>query len=107
KLSDVSLGHIPQVRNDVTAFLARLHAIDAGSLSEADQLDQALLARSLEDTAAGIDLKTYEMPVDQYNGIHLTLPQIPTYAPFDTVKHYEDYIARLKQVPVSLDRTTE
>jgi len=107
KLSDVSLAHVPQVRSDVSAFLARLHTIDAASLSEADQLDQALLVRVLEDTAGGIDLKTWEMPVDQFNGIHIYLPQIPTYAPFDSVKHYEDYIARLKQIPVSLDQATD
>ncbi|HWE52281.1 MAG TPA: DUF885 domain-containing protein [Bryobacteraceae bacterium] len=107
KLSDGSLSHVPQVRNDVTAFLTRLHTIPASSLSDADQLDQSLLVRVLEDTASSIDLKTYEMPVDQFNGIHLTLPQIPTYAPFDSVKHYDDYIARLKQIPLSLDQATE
>src|SRR5271163_3622500 len=41
KLSDVSLAHVPRIRSDASAFLARLHTIDAMSLSEADQLDQA------------------------------------------------------------------
>jgi len=44
------------------------------------------------------------MPVDQINGLQITLPQITTYAPFDSVKHYEDYIARLKQIPATLDQ---
>src|SRR5947209_13119781 len=43
------------------------------------------------------------MPVDQFNGIQIFLPQIPTFAPFDSVKHYEDYLARLKQIPSRLD----
>src|ERR1700678_445845 len=92
KLSDFSLAHAKQVRNDDSVFLGRLHAIDPASLSETDQLDHALLIRVLEDEAAGIDMKNFEMPVDQMNGIHIVLPQIPTFAPFDSVKHYEDYI---------------
>jgi uncharacterized protein (DUF885 family) len=107
KLSDFSLAHAKQVRNDDSVFLGRLHAIDPASLSETDLLDHALLIRVLEDEAAGIDMKNFEMPVDQMNGIHIVLPQIPTFAPFDSVKHYDDYIARLKQVPVALDQLTE
>src|SRR6202007_3297977 len=65
--------------------------------------DQTLLSRTLTDEIEGIDLKINEMPVDQYNGLQITLPQITTYAPFDSVKHYEDYIARLKQIPAAFD----
>jgi uncharacterized protein (DUF885 family) len=60
--------------------------------------------RALKDQLTGIQLKNYEMPVDQFNGVQIFFPQIPTYAPFDTVKHYDDYIARLKQIPSRFDQ---
>jgi uncharacterized protein (DUF885 family) len=103
KLSDGSLAHVPQVRQEASTLLARVEAVDPKSLSDTDQLDQSLLERSLADQIQSIDLKTYEMPVDQYNGLQIALPQITTYAPFDSVKHYEDYIARLRQIPATFD----
>jgi uncharacterized protein (DUF885 family) len=47
------------------------------------------------------------MPVDQMNGIHTSLADLPLSMPFDSVKHYEDYIARLHQIPRVLSQTTE
>jgi uncharacterized protein (DUF885 family) len=104
KLSNISLAHVPEVRQEASNLLARVEAVEIKTLSDTDQLDQALLTRTLADQIQGIDLKNYEMPVDQINGLQITLPQITTYAPFDSVKHYEDYIARLKQIPATLDQ---
>ena len=47
------------------------------------------------------------MPVNQQNGIHTSLADLPLSVPFDSVKHYEDYIARLHQIPRVLSQTTE
>ncbi len=47
------------------------------------------------------------MPVNQMNGIHTSLADLPLSVPFDSVKHYEDYIARLHQMPRVLSQTTE
>jgi uncharacterized protein (DUF885 family) len=47
------------------------------------------------------------MPVDQMNGVHTGLADLPLAMPFDSVKHYEDYIARLHQIPRVLSQTTE
>jgi uncharacterized protein (DUF885 family) len=97
QLSDLSLVHVPQLKKELSALQSRLKAISVSSGQ--DQLDRTLLLRTLEDQLKGIALKTYEMPLDQFNGIHLLFPQISTFAPFDTVPHYNDYLARLKQIP--------
>jgi uncharacterized protein (DUF885 family) len=47
------------------------------------------------------------MPVDQFNGIHLLLAQFVAALPFDSTKHYEDYVARLNQVPRVIDQLIE
>ena len=107
KLSDYSIAGIATVRKDSRILLARLKALDASKLNAGDALDYALLKGSLEDGLKSLDLKMYEMPVDQFYGVHIAIPQIATYAPFDSAKHYEDYIARLHQVPDRLDQLTE
>ena len=47
------------------------------------------------------------MPINQQNGVHTGLADLPLSVPFDSVKHYEDYIARLHQIPRALRQTTE
>ena len=61
----------------------------------------------LQQRIADFDLKEYEMPINQQNGIHTSLADLPLSMPFDSVKHYEDYIARLHQIPRVLTQTTE
>jgi len=47
------------------------------------------------------------MSVNQQNGIHTSLSDLPNAVPFDSVKHYDDYIARLHQIPRVLSQTTD
>ena len=61
----------------------------------------------LEQRIADFNLKEYEMPINQQNGIHTGLADLPLSVPLDSVKHYEDYIARLHQIPSVLSQTTE
>ena len=65
------------------------------------------MIRVLQQRIADFDLKEYEMLINQQNGIHTNLADLPLSAPFDSVKHYEDYIARLHQIPRVLSQTTE
>ncbi len=88
-------------------FLARLEAIPTTGFSDQDQLSHDLLVRVLQQRIADFDLKEYEMPINQQNGIHTGLADLPLSVPFDSVKHYEDYIARLHQIPRVLSQTTE
>src|SRR5208283_3961368 len=75
--------------------------------SDQDQLSHDLLIRVLQQRIADFDLKEYEMPINQQNGIHTSLADLPQSVPLDSVKHYEDYIARLHQIPRALSQTTE
>ena len=107
KLGDYSLHAIAQRNKTNKTFLARLEAIPSTGFSEQDQLSHDLLVRVLEQRTADFNLKEYEMPVNQQNGIHTGLADLPLSVPLDSVKHYEDYIARLKQIPRVLRQTTE
>jgi uncharacterized protein (DUF885 family) len=54
----------------------------------------------------GARFKPWEMPVDQQSGIQISLPDLVTVLSFESVKDYEDYISRLRQIPRALDQTT-
>jgi len=107
KLAEYSLDAIAQRHKTDEAFLARLEAIPSTGFSDQDQLSHDLLVRVLQQRIADFDLKEYEMPINQQNGIHTGLADLPLSAPFDSVKHYEDYVARLHQIPRVLAQTTE
>ena len=107
QLSDHSLAAIDRHHSEDVAFLTRLKAIPTTGFSEQDILSHDLLTRVLQQRLDDYQLKDYEMPVDQMNGIHTNLADLPLGMPFDSVKHYEDYIARLHQIPRVLSQTTE
>ena len=104
KWSDVTLAHAQQQKKDSIAFLARFKAIDTTGFSEQDRLNQQLMVRQLQDNIRATDLKLNEMPLDQFNGVHLELAQFVSAIPFDNTKQYEDYLARLNQVPDVFDK---
>jgi uncharacterized protein (DUF885 family) len=106
-LSDVSLAATARQHAENDAFLARLRAIPTTGMAETDRLSHELLERQLTRADINYGLKNYEMPINQQNGIHTALADLPLSVPFDSVKHYEDYLARLHQIPRVLAQTTE
>ena len=87
-------------------FLKRFQAIDAAGLPHQDVLNRELEIRSLKEDIEGTDMKLWQMPVNQMNGIHIDAPQIVTVLSFQTVKDYDDYISRLRQLPRIFDEET-
>jgi uncharacterized protein (DUF885 family) len=107
KLADYSLGAIAERHKTDEAFLAKLAAIPTTGFSDQDQLSHDVLVRVLQQRSADFALKEFEMPINQQNGIHTSLADLPLSVPLDSVKHYEDYVARLQQVPRALEQTSE
>ena len=107
KLSDRSLQSIAERHGVDEDFLQKLKAIPTDGFTEQDQLSHDLLVRSLQQRIDDYELKDYEMPVDQMSGPHTGLADLPLSVPLDSVKHYEDYIARLHQIPRVFTQTEE
>ena len=97
--SDASLAHVQQQKHDMQAWLSRFEAVDISGFPEQEKLNQELMVRNLKQQVEAIDLKTYEMPIDQFNGVHLQAAQFVALIPFDSTKHFEDYLARLHKLP--------
>jgi uncharacterized protein (DUF885 family) len=107
KLDEYSLEAIKQRHNTDEEFLTRLKAIPTTGFSDQDMLSHDLLARVLQQRIADFGFKEYEMPINQQNGIHTRLADLPLSVPLDSVKHYEDYISRLHQIPRAMNQTIE
>ena len=107
QLAQVSLAEIARQHAEADDFLARLKAIPTSGMSDKDLLSHRILEKLLERADVNHALKNYEMPVNQQNGVHTQLADLPNAVPFDSVPHYQDYISRLHQIPRVLEQTTE
>jgi len=107
QLGQVSLAEIARQHAEADDFRARLRAIPTDGMSDNDLLSHRILEKQLEREDVNYALKNYEMPVNQQNGVHTRLADLPNAVPFDSVPHYQDYISRLHQIPRVLEQTTE
>jgi uncharacterized protein (DUF885 family) len=105
KVSDLSEKAITEDEKRTRRFLPRLAAIDTTGFPEQEALTRTLLVRRLEETLENARFAAWEMPVTPFSGIHLQALEIIALLPFQTVKDYDDYIARLKQFPRQVDDT--
>ncbi|HTR65723.1 MAG TPA: DUF885 domain-containing protein [Terriglobales bacterium] len=100
--AEASLADVAERRK----FLARFEAIDAGGLSPQDALSLKLMIRNLREQIEGVQFKPWEMPVNQMNGPHLDLLELPTIVPLNDAHDYENYLSRLRQIPRVLEQIT-
>jgi uncharacterized protein (DUF885 family) len=103
KLDDFSQKAIDEDLEQSKIFLARFDAIDVTGFPEQEALNKTLMVRDLRMSLEEARFKPWEMPVSQFGGVHIDLPQLVSILSFQTVKDYDDYIARLKQVPRVFD----
>jgi uncharacterized protein (DUF885 family) len=104
QLSDYSPKAVNDALQRGIQFIQRLSAIDTTGMAPQDKLSAELMLRSLIDDQEGAKFKEWEMPADQFNGFQVSLVQIISDLPFDTVKDYDDYIARMKKVPTAFSQ---
>ncbi|MEQ1344094.1 DUF885 domain-containing protein [Acinetobacter seifertii] len=102
--TESSKNQIEKDKKTTQNFLKRFEAIDSTGFSATDQLNKDLMIYQLKETLKSYDLKLYEMPFNQMWGLHLQFPGFISSIPFNNTKQYQDYIARLKQIPIILDQ---
>ena len=107
QLGDYSLAGMKKRHDADASFAARLKDISTDGFGDQDQLSHEVMQRLLLQRLDDYGFKEYEMPVNQMDGPQVRLADLPLSMPFDSVKHYEDYIARLRQVPRVFTQTEE
>jgi len=103
RLTDFSQKQIDRDMQMARTFLERFEAVDTAGFPEQEALNKTLMVRNLREQLDHAKFKDWEMPLNQMSGAHIELPQLVAIFPFETVKDYDDYIARLKQIPRLFD----
>jgi uncharacterized protein (DUF885 family) len=105
QLDDFSQKAIDEDLVETRKFLSRFDAIDTSGFPEQEILNKQLMVRDLKMNLEGASFNPWEMPVNQFTGIHVDMPQLVAILSFQTTKDYDDYIARLKALPTLFDQT--
>ena len=107
----ISPGHLAREAALVRDYLARLDAIDRASLSPREQVSADTFRFTLEllrDRHAGGFARAQSlMPVSQFNGMHLELPQLGSGSgiqPFENTDDHRRWLARAGQWPAWADQ---
>ncbi len=103
--SDLSAEAVAADLEKTKEFLRRFEAVDVTGFSEQEALTRTLLVRSLREEIEDAPFQDWKMPVTQFFGIHLWVPQLPALLSFASARDYEDYLARLRALPRQLADT--
>ena len=106
KLTDFSQAAILRDQKVTREYLKKFEAIDTTGFPEQEKLNKDLMVRNLRNSIEDEKFKGWEMPVNQFNGVHIDFPQLISSLSFANVKDYEDFTARLKALPRLFDETT-
>jgi uncharacterized protein (DUF885 family) len=107
QISDYSVKAVNDRLAAEQELLMKLAAIDPTGLSDQDRTSRELLLRSLTEDQEAAEFKEWEMPVNQMGGIYSTYPQLVAELSFTTVKDYDDWIARLHQIPKAFEQVSD
>lgn len=101
---DVTLAAIEKRHEHDKQVLADLTKIDRAKLSPSDQLNYDLFKKNYEQDIEQHQFRLYLIPLNQRGGIQ-TQNELADSLRFETVKDYEDWIARLNSFPTYMDQT--
>ena len=100
---DDSLENHAKEEAHVREALQRLGKFDRAKLSPADQLNYDLFKKNLETEIAGFRYRMHLLPLNQRGGIQ-TADELTERLRFETLKDYEDWVARLRAFPTWMEQ---
>jgi uncharacterized protein (DUF885 family) len=89
------------------AYIEKLGVIDPAGLPDQVQLSRDLLLRQLIEDQEQARFKTWELPVNQQNGLQARLPQLVRQLSFENRDDYDHYVSRLNKVSLAFQQITE
>jgi len=101
---DLSFEAIAKRDDHDIETLAKLKEIDRGALSTADQLNYDLFKKNYENEVESFQFRWHLLPLSQLEGVH-TVNRLADALRFETLKDYEDWLARLRGLPAHIDQT--
>jgi uncharacterized protein (DUF885 family) len=76
-------------------FLRRVEDLPREELSDRDRINYDFFIQILDDQIGELKFKTFYMPITNRSGFYISFPELSERVPLNTVRDYENYIARL------------
>src|SRR5438270_11156050 len=95
QLGQHSLAEIARQHAEADDFLKRLKEIPTDGMTDKDLLSHQLLERQLEREDVSYSLKNFEMPINQQNGVHTRLADMPLGMPLHPLPHHQSSVSPL------------
>ena len=102
ELGTLTLAELDRQTAEASAFLKRLEAIPPSALSPADQTNYSILKRTLSDAVTANRFGERQMLFSTLGSPHQFWAGIGEQQPFRTYADYDNYLARISQVPAQM-----
>lgn len=103
---DISEGFRRDLKDFYTRQLSGLNEYQRDSLSVQEQVSYDIFKREMDGGMRSLTFNDHLMPVHQFWGMTLTIPQIgsgKSYQPFKTAKDYDDFLERIDAFAIWVD----
>ena len=104
RLSDVSMEAIARGVEETKGFLAELAKVERGALPAEEQASYDIFERQLRDRVESFGFGEQYLTLNADSGFYSGFPLIWQSMPFQSVKEYESYLARLRAFPRYMDQ---
>jgi uncharacterized protein (DUF885 family) len=104
--NDISESFRSDLRDFYTGYKSDLDLYQRDSLSVQEQVSYDIFKREMDVGIQGLTFKDHYIPVHQFWGMTLTIPQIgsgKSYQPFKNTKDYDDFLQRIDAFAIWMD----
>lgn len=105
RLTDESFEAIARRKQEKRELFERVKGIDRSRLSPAQRLNYELFRRDVESGIEGQRFPEEYLQISQLGGVHGQMAELAQGAPKRTVKDFQDFVKRLRAVPVMVDQS--
>src|SRR5687767_13926922 len=104
--NDISEDFRSELNSFYSRYQSALNTYQRDSLSPQEKVSYDIFKREMEVSLKALTFKDHYIPVQQFWGMTLTIPQIgsgKSYQPFKTVKDYNNFLSRIDGFVVWVD----
>ncbi len=106
-LPDMSAATLAAQSKQRQMWLSKLQQFDATKLTEQQQINHAILAYILKDAISEYQYGAHLIPITAESGFHSDLAFMVSGTEFKTKQDYQDYLTKLKTIPVYMQQQTQ
>lgn len=106
-LPDMSAATLAAQSQQRQMWLSKLQQFDATKLTEQQQINHAILAYILKDAISEYQYGAHLIPITAESGFHSDLAFMVSGTEFKTKQDYQDYLTKLKTIPVYMQQQTQ